>query len=148
MVRLGVLLLASQKPSVLYAFFLGLNRQSITKIGINSWDNSNAYFKIHCLGNGTITEGEVGIQNDWHEFKASYSGDSPFYTDKIAGPNVADGNTMTDSGWEIVDPAAKWLTVSDVNAGEFAVSLWDISSGTYDRLDIRYIELIPATITE
>ncbi|MFH1613983.1 MAG: MauE/DoxX family redox-associated membrane protein [Planctomycetota bacterium] len=29
-----MLLLASQKPSVLYAFFLGLNRQSITKIGI------------------------------------------------------------------------------------------------------------------
>jgi len=31
----GVLLLASLKPSALYAFFLGLNRQSINKIGIS-----------------------------------------------------------------------------------------------------------------
>ena len=34
LVKLGVLLLASLKPFALYAFSPGLNRQSLTKIGI------------------------------------------------------------------------------------------------------------------
>jgi len=114
---------------------------------VGSWSHWLGYFRISCLGSGTVKENGVVFQNAWHEFRPNYSGDSPYYTDELAGPNVADGNTMTESGWEIIDTAATWLTVSDVNENEFAVSIWDVSTATYDRFEVKYLELTPATVT-
>jgi len=112
----------------------------VLKMGytIGSWAGASSAFKIAPASGsgGTIQENGIATQNGWHYFYlGGSSGD--YYIDDLAGPDGLSCSVNPST------PIATSVTVSGIGPGEFAISIWDQSAGTYDHFGIDFFELIP-----
>jgi len=123
-------------------YFLKITYQVVSWTGAQT-----AAYSINNSGSGSIVENGTSVQGGWHTFYPDDVGTSPYYTDELAGPGSADG-TLSDSGWDVWSgsPVGTYITVSGIQAGDLGVTLWDMTTLTYDCFQIDKFELIPVVV--
>ena len=118
--------------------------------GLGSWSSYEAYFKLGNSGSSFLMENNGVVNAEGrHYFFTTIDGDAvsgaPYNgtyegVDYLAGP---DGGFPFDVPSVPSHDIATSVVMANVGAGEFSVSLTDLSEAGYDMIWVDYFELIP-----